>query len=105
MLFSQRWMTATGMNEADLQRNRTMTPFLVAAVSYFIMAAVISAVMPADAGVITGAIVGLLLWLGFGLTVTAVNYVFAARNPELTLIDAGHWLVAAVVMGGVIGAF
>jgi hypothetical protein len=105
LLFSRQWIAAVGVNEADIRRNRTITPFLVAMVSYFLMAAVIAAVAPHDANVLTGALTGLLLWLGFGLTVTAVNYVFAARKGELTAIDAGHWLAVAIIMGGVIGAF
>jgi hypothetical protein len=53
------------------------------------------------AGVISGA----LIWLGFALPVTAINYVFQRRPIELTFIDAGGWLGSLVIMGGVIGAF
>jgi hypothetical protein len=34
-----------------------------------------------------------------------VSYAFPARKLELTAIDTGHWLVAMILMGGILGAF
>jgi hypothetical protein len=52
-----------------------------------------------------GLTISFLAWLGFVVTPMAVNNSFAGRKPMLTVIDAGHWLVALLVMGAIIGAF
>ncbi len=50
-----------------------------------------------------GAISGALCWLGFVLTTIAVNNAYAGRKFRLTVIDAGHWLGAMVIIGAVVG--
>lgn len=50
-----------------------------------------------------GAISGALCWLGFVLTTIAVNNAYAGRKVRLTVIDAGHWLGAMVIIGAVVG--
>ena len=45
----------------------------------------------------------LFAWGGFVVTTVLVNNAFAGRSYLLTAIDAGHWLVALVLMGVVIG--
>jgi hypothetical protein len=52
-----------------------------------------------------GILAGFILWLGFTLTTTAVNYAFPGRKAALTAIDSGGWLVIAVVMGAIIALF
>jgi hypothetical protein len=42
-------------------------------------------------------------WLGFAMTSMVVNNAFGGRSVPLTLIDGGHWLGVAVLMGVVIG--
>jgi hypothetical protein len=42
-------------------------------------------------------------WLGFTMTSMVVNNAFGGRSVMLTLIDGGHWLGVAVIMGLVIG--
>ena len=48
---------------------------------------------------------GFFIWLGFLATATAVNQRYEGFGWTLTLIDAGHWLGVALIMGAVIGAF
>src|SRR2546421_2295295 len=45
----------------------------------------------------------LFAWGGFVVTTVLVNNAFAGRSYLLSAIDAGHWLVALVLMGVVIG--
>jgi len=51
----------------------------------------------------SGIISGALIWLGFVITTIAVNNAFQRRKPMLTVIDGGHWLLALVVQGAVLG--
>ncbi len=52
-----------------------------------------------------GIVTALFIWAGFIATTTAVNQRYQNFGWTLTLIDAGHWLGAMLLMGGVIGAF
>jgi hypothetical protein len=110
LLFSRAWMAALGVTKEEMQqKGGSPLPFLIAIVSYLVMAWVIAVVMEsiwrgsADFG--DGILTGFILWLGLTLTTTATNYASPGRKPALTAIDAGGWLVIAVVMGAIIALF
>jgi hypothetical protein len=42
-------------------------------------------------------------WLGFAMTSMVVNNAFGGRPVMLTLIDGGHWLGVAIIMGLIVG--
>ena len=50
-----------------------------------------------------GIFCGFLVWLGFMVTIMAVNHRYQAYGWSLTAIDGGHWLGVALIMGAVIG--
>lgn len=52
-----------------------------------------------------GIISALLLWSGFVLTTVTVNQSFQGRPGSVIAIDASHWLVVMVAIGGILGAF
>ncbi len=109
-IFSRQWMAALGTTREEMQaRGGSPLPFLIAIVGYLVMAWVTAVILEsiwrgsADFG--DGILAGFILWLGFTLTTTAVNYAFPGRKPALTAIDAGGWLVIAVAMGAIIALF
>ena len=55
-------------------------------------------------GLLAGALVGFMAWLGFVATVTLGAIVFENRPLRLFGINAGFQLVGIVVMGAIIGA-
>jgi hypothetical protein len=52
-----------------------------------------------------GALVGFSAWLGFVLTTNLAGALYAAKPVKLFLIDAGYFLIAFIVMGGILGAW
>lgn len=109
-VFGRAWTAALGKTREELKRS--VMPWLPMALSFaleLLMAYVLATILfmlGTDVGKIkTALIIAFLLWLGFVLTTIAVNNAFAGRKIMLTVIDAGHWLVALLVMGGIIGAF
>ena len=50
-----------------------------------------------------GVVSGFFVWLGFMATTMAVNHRYQAYGWNLTVIDSGHWLGVAVIMGAIIG--
>ena len=51
----------------------------------------------------SGLISAALCWFGFVLTTIVGNYAFHGRKPMLTVIDAGGWLGAMLIIGAVVG--
>jgi hypothetical protein len=108
-LFSKLWLEAVEIDKDELGQRRSPLPFVIAIIAYVVMAWVLAVVIAsiwrgsADFG--DGILAGFMVWLGFILTTTAVNYAFPGRRPALTAIDAGGWLVISVVMGAIIALF
>jgi hypothetical protein len=110
-LFGKAWSAAldsagsgalvkTGQKSAIL----FATAFVADLVLAYILAGAIGHLGLGQVTVKNGVISAAILWLGFVATTGTVNNAFAGRRPSLTAIDAGHWLVAMVCAGGIIGA-
>jgi len=104
-LLGKQWLAALGKTKDEIKP--TPGPFITAAVAILVMAYVLAGAI-GHLGEVTlrnGVISGAILWVGFVATTVAVNNAFRGAKVSLTLIDAGHWLVVLLLMGGVIGAF
>lgn len=102
--FGAAWRAALGQTEAFKPRPG---PFITAILAQLLMAYMLAGVLGhlGDVTLQNGIVGGAFIWLGFVATTIAVNDSFQGANVSLTLIDAGHWLVVLVLMGGVIGLF
>jgi hypothetical protein len=105
-LFRDPWLAAVGKRMEELGGNAGFG-YLVAVVAAFVMSYTLARVVHwADADdFVSGALVGLLAWLGFVATTSAVNGIFAGRSRNLFLIDATYWLVSLILMGAILGAW
>src|SRR2546423_13628071 len=108
-----RWVEAQGKTMEDFHAHRAAIkgtpaawlPFALAFAADLVMAWVLAG-MVGHLGTVTirsAVISALFAWGGFMLTTILVNNAFAGRRYALTAIDAGHWLLAVVVTGAVIG--
>ena len=111
-LLARPWVTAQGLT---VEQHKAMiaaktgiakvAPYILAFVADLAMAWVLAG-MVGHLGAVTvrsAVISGLFVWAGFVVTTVLVNNAFAGRRYMLTLIDTGHWLLAVVLMGLVIG--
>lgn len=104
------WLAALGWTEADMvgadgKRHMPVGPMVLSFVAALVMAVMLSGLM-GHVGPLTvrsGVISGVLVWLGFVITTIAVNNAFQKRKAMLTVIDGGHWLLALIVEGAVLG--
>lgn len=99
------WMKAARIDPAEAKMSLPLmvTGFLCELVMAWVMAGVIGHFGEVD--IKTGLISGFLLWLGFIATTQMVNHRYQGFGWNLTLIDSAHWLIIALLMGGIIGAF
>jgi hypothetical protein len=112
-VLGNRWIAAQGRTkeEFDAQRasikgtSAAWLPFALAFAADLAMAWVLAG-MVGHLGSVTirsAVISALFAWGGFVLTTVLVNNAFAGRSYRLTAIDAGHWLIAMLLMAVVIG--
>lgn len=52
-----------------------------------------------------GAFVGFLAWVGFIVPSQMAAVVYAAKPVKLFLVEAGYYLVALILMGGILGVW
>lgn len=101
----RRWAAAIGKSEAEIKAGRAPLPFVVAAAGNLVTAAmmrhvfVVTGIDTAGAGLVAGFGVGAFLALPWILS----NYAFARRPVDLWWIDGGYTVVAATLMGMVLG--
>jgi hypothetical protein len=112
MSLAKPWRTAIGISPEKMEelkkRPGAHLPFIYVFVAELIMAWVLAGLMghlgSGQVTLLNGVISGAFCWLGFVLTTIVVNNSFAMRSAQLIWIDGGYWLVALVLMGGIIGA-
>jgi hypothetical protein len=113
MSLARPWMDAQGWTPEQQaahvrgELNPSRLPFVIAIVANLVMSWVLAGLI-GHMGSVTirsGLISAAFVWLGFVVTTLAVNYAYSGRKPMLTVIDAGYWLGALLIMGAVIGAF
>ncbi|MAZ17651.1 DUF1761 domain-containing protein [Oricola sp.] len=99
------WMKAARIDPAEAKMSLPLmvTGFVCELVMAWVMAGVIGHF--GDVTISTGLISGFLLWLGFMATTLTVNQRYQGFGWNLTIIDGIHWLIVALLMGGIIGAF
>jgi Protein of unknown function (DUF1761) len=108
--FARAWVAAQGMTPESVHAARhehgAYLPFIVAFLAELVMAWTLAGIL-FHVGAITvrrGIIAGALCWFGFVLTTMLVNNTFERRDRRLLLIDAGHWLLAFLLIGAILGA-
>ncbi len=107
-VLGKRWLAALGASEEELKRRGLpgMVRMAIASVADLVMAYMLAGLVGhlGQVTLVTGVISAFFVWLGFVITAQTVNYTFQSRPWSLTVIDGGHWLVALLVMGAIIGA-
>jgi hypothetical protein len=99
-------MKLAGMSKKDCKKPPMATmvyAFLAVLVMSYIFAMLLG--MLGSVGFYAGAMVGFWVWLGF-LATTQINMVFWQKKPfNLYLLNTAHYLVALVVMGGILAVW
>jgi hypothetical protein len=99
-LFGRQWLTVSGV-QGDPEHIAIPGVYGVTLVMSLLAAIVLALVIHQlhTTGILGGARIGFLLWLGFILTVRVTEALFNRTNMRLVMIDTGYRLVWAVLMG------
>jgi hypothetical protein len=103
-VFGERWAAASGKSMSDM----TMTPvnYVLMAVAALVSAVAVAMIVKATGadGVVDGAILGAIGWLGFTGAVAFSDRIFNGGTMSLLAIQSGYRLVSFVVMGAILAA-
>jgi len=104
---SKPWMKAARIRQEDAKMTPMllMTSFAAELVMAYLLAGVIGHLGDGQVTLANGVVSAFFLWLGFVATTLVVNHRYQNFGWDLTLIDGGHWLLALLAMGAVIGWF
>jgi hypothetical protein len=104
-MFAQPWLRAVGRSREELSGAAMgyVLSALGAVLTSYALARIERWAEVDDA--VNGALVGLLVWVGFVATVLAVMTYFSGRPAKLWLINAGYQLVALLIMGAILGTW
>ena len=109
LLFHKLWVQAHGYSEEKVEQMRTTAgrAFIVSLFCYIVMAFVLAVFVSwvGVSSVLQGALLGLLVWVGFLATLGLTAHMFSEKRLSTYLIDAGYQLVYAVVMGVMLTAW
>jgi Protein of unknown function (DUF1761) len=105
LLFAEPWLQAVGRRREEL--TGASLGYTLSAVAALVTSYALARIMRwAEVDDLwNGALVGVLVWVGFIATVLAVTTYFGGRPRQLWLINAGYQLIALVLMGAIHGAW
>jgi hypothetical protein len=109
-LFGLRWAGLvkrwTAQTDAELMANqgqKVAAWFVTALVNAFVLAYVLQQLAPIGVG--SAILVGIVLWLGLGLTFSAWQVIFAKQPRAIWLINNGAFLLMQVVMAAILAVW
>jgi hypothetical protein len=102
---SKAWMKAARVRpeQASMSAGLFINSFVCLLIMAWVLAGIVGHLGVGQATLWNGIVSGAFVWLGFIATTLAVNHRYQFYGWDLTLIDAGHWLGVAVIMGAIIG--
>jgi hypothetical protein len=105
LLFKGAWMRANKFKEEDLMKGNPALIFGLSFVFSLIMAFNLAAFIGAEASLTWGLTAGGLAGAGWVGTAIAVTALFERRSLHYVLINCLYWIVAFVLMGGILGVW
>lgn len=107
LLFAKKWMELIGVKREPGKREGLllgMTASLIGdVVLSFILANII--VWSNTVGFRNGAVIGVLVWIGFFAAPNLPQGLYEKRPFKLFAINSGYWLVGLFVIGGILASW
>ena len=107
-VLGKQWQAALGLDPGDCKdRKMSLKPLVVSFLAELVMAGVLFDVLnhASVVGWKWGLASGVEIGVGLLAMVTVVNNIFPGRKAKLSIIDGGHWVGVASIMGAVLGVF
>jgi len=106
LLFKKSWRKLVGYADGEKVKNMAfgmVTSFIACFVLSFVMAHIAGW---AKSRLFTaGAELGVICWLGFMAPPLFAQHIYEGRRVNLFAINAGYWLMAMAIAGGILAVF
>ncbi|MDB5178788.1 MAG: hypothetical protein JWN01_731 [Patescibacteria group bacterium] len=104
VLFAKAWMKELGRKKEDMAGAQAamITTFLAMVVLVLAETYLVQATM--TEGIWGGAVLGLILWVGFAATTGLINNSFQGASKKLYAIDQGYHLLGIVLAGAILAS-
>lgn len=106
--FGKPWMKLIGLTKEKMNSSKVNMPliYVVQVIAAFVTAYVLSQIVgfAGATDIVSGAIVGFWVWLGFVATVMISGILYESKPLNLYWINVGYQLVLLVLMGAVLAA-
>jgi hypothetical protein len=106
LLFAKPWMALTGHTKGERPKGAAFAmviSFVVSLVLSLVLAHVVLWSGADNYG--TGAFIGFICWMGFIAAPLLTQHLYEQRSFKLYAINAGFWLVALVISGGLLAVW
>ncbi len=103
VMFGKEWSKLVGRKMEDMRKNAGpgyAVTTVGALIQAWILAHIVAWALATTA--FEGALVGLMLWIGFVAIIQGVNTVFAGSRKKLWAINTGYFLVVLVINGALL---
>ena len=108
-VFLDAWLKGIGRDRGWLEHTgvNPMVQWLAALLAEALIAGTISGFTQLTGAqtAVRGIRVGVALWAGVVIPISAVGDIFAARSYASFAVDAGFWLIGMTIMGAIVGAW
>ncbi len=105
ILFAKQWMALEGMTPANQPKN-VAAAYLISFVTQLVLCYVLAIVCRwRDANLVTGAGLGILMWIAFVATTTLTSYLFEGKPLALFAINYGYDLAGMAISGAILGGW
>ena len=104
-VFGRAWMDALGVTEDEIEPSAR--PFVISFFTALITCIVLAWLMVSlgTTGLVAGALLGLVVGLGFIATAMASDSAFCGWSLKLFMIQAGYRVTYSVIMGAILGVW
>jgi hypothetical protein len=106
-LFAKPWMAMVLVRPDSTKKNSMImgmiTSFIGSLVTSLMLAHVV--IWSHAATIAAGALIGLILWLGFIAAPLSASYIYEGRPFKLFAINTGYWLVGLLISGGLLAVW
>lgn len=106
VVFKKSWMKLTGKTEAGSGGRAAFAmvcSFVASLILVFVLAQIFA--MAGTTGFMNGLALAVVCWLGFMAPPLFAQHIYESRPANLFAINAGYWVVAMALSGGVLAAW
>jgi hypothetical protein len=106
VLFKKSWRKLVGYAEGEKPKNMIfgmVTSFIACLILSFVMAHI--ATWAGSRLFTAGSTLGVICWLGFMAPPLFAQHIYEGRRANLFAINAGYWLLAMAIAGGLLSVF